>query len=84
MENIVGTGRQKTLVDVSMLRTAWVFRDREKGELKDFDKLIKALAESETDSMYNTDFVVTIVEEFWSLYQMSIFIAIFIPFCFYF
>ena len=34
--------------------------------------------------MYNTDFVVTIVDEFWSLYQMSIFIAVFIPFLFYF
>ena len=84
IEHIVGTGRQKTLVEVSMLRTGWVFRDKEKGELKNFDKLIKALAESPSDSMYNTDFIITLVDEFWSLYQMSIFIAVFIPFLFYF
>ena len=84
VEHIIGTGRQKTLVEVSMLRCSWVFRDREMGELKNFDKLIKALAESPSDSMYNTDFVITIVDEFWSLYQMSIFIAVFVPFLLYF
>ena len=84
LENIFGTGRQRALVEVSMLRTDWVFRDRERGELKNFDKLIKALAESPSDSMYNTDFVITIVDEFWSLYQTSIFITVFIPFIVYF
>ena len=33
--------------------------------------------------MYTTEFVVTLIEEFWEVYQTSIFLLVFIPFSFY-
>ena len=43
-EFITGTDQEKMLVDVTMLRTAWIFRGREQGEHKNFDKFIETLA----------------------------------------
>ena len=33
--------------------------------------------------MYTTEFVVTLIEEFWEIYQTSIFLLVFIPFALY-
>ena len=56
------------LVDVNMLKTSWIFRDRDEGELKSFDNFITTLANSESEQMYKTEFMSLIVDEFWVLY----------------
>lgn len=84
-EFITGTDQQKMLVDVSMLRTNWIFRSREdsQGEHQNFDAFIETLAQSDSDQMYSTQFMIMIVDEFWSLYQTSIFCTCFLPFVIY-
>ena len=63
-----------------MLNTNWVFRKTENSDSADLFKLIKTLDEQASEKLYSTEFVVTLIEEFWQLYQMSIFVIVFIPF----
>ena len=72
------------IVEVEMLRTNWIFRDREVGDTKDLKKFINALADTDSDEMYTTDFMIMVVNEFWSLYQVAIIVACFLPYLFVF
>ena len=62
------TDQHKVAVEVNILKTNWIFRDRNKGERKTFSFFIKALVEAESETMYTTDFMITIVDEFWKLF----------------
>ena len=77
--------RQNVSVEVRMLRTSWMFRCREGGEVKSFSLFLETLAENDSsDIMHQTEMVVTIVNEFWSKYKYTIGILCFVPFMFYF
>ena len=67
-DKLTGTDRHKLSVEVSILNTNWIFRDSTGGEKKSLSYFIKALVEAESELMYTTDFMITIIEEFWSLY----------------
>ena len=66
--DFMGKDRLKLGVEVAMLHTSWIFRDRKTGERKSFRYFIKALLEADSELMYTTDFMIMIVDEFWSLY----------------
>ena len=65
-----------------MLRTNWIFRETD-GEQNDLFRLIKTLDAQNSDSLYLTEFVAVLIEEFWDLYQSSIFLFVFLPFVVY-
>ena len=82
-DQLTDTDRHKRSVEVSVLNTNWIFRDSEGGEKKSLSYFIKALVETESELMYTTDFMITIIEEFWNLYQVSIFLTCLLPFLVY-
>jgi len=64
-----------------MLRTNWIFKKTvTKSEPNDMFLLIKTLDTQNSDSLYQTEFVRVLIDEFWDLYQSSIFLFIFLPF----
>ena len=92
LDTIFEPQSQKIIVKVKMLRTNWIFRDtaqenENKGccklEENDLFKLIKTLDTLDSDQLYLTEFVAVLIEEFWDLYQSSIFLFVFLPFVVY-
>jgi len=64
-----------------MLRTNWIFKQTETfDEPNDMFLLVKTLVTQNSDSLYQTEFVRVLIDEFWDLYQTSIFLFIFLPF----
>ena len=53
---------------MSLLKTHWVFRGTKEKETSDFDDLLSIFAENINDSIYTTEFVVNLVDEFWSIH----------------
>ena len=49
----------------------------------DLFNLINTLNTQATDSLFGTEFITILIEEFWELYQMAIFLVVFIPFMIY-
>ena len=45
--------------------------------------LINTLNTQPSDSLFSTEFVMVLVDEFWDLYQLAIFIIVFVPFIIY-
>ena len=67
-----------------MLRTNWIFREikqseDEVGSKNDFLELIDTLDNAEDKSLYTTEFVEALIEQFWALY-IKLFNWIFVPF----
>ena len=67
-----------------MLRTNWIFREikqseDEVGSTNDFLELIDTLDNAEDKSLYTTEFVEALIEQFWALY-IKLFNWIFVPF----
>ena len=60
--------KQKTLVDVKILRTNWIFRETNNVDTNDLFMLIDTLNAQKSDQIFNTEFVIVLVEEFWKLY----------------
>ena len=76
----MGEELKKTPVKVTLLKTNWIFRGTKKKEATDFDDLLSIFGQSVNDSIYTTEFVVHLVDEFWSIHQFSIFVTCCIPF----
>jgi uncharacterized FlaG/YvyC family protein len=70
---------QKTIVEVTMLRTNWVFRQIDAEKKNDFLELIDTLDGVENPDLYSTDFVKALIQEFWDLYY-KLFDFVLIPF----
>jgi hypothetical protein len=84
LEKIFEPQSQKIIVRVKMLRTNWIFRGtQKKSEPNDLFQLIRTLDKEDSDQLYNTEFVAVLIEEFWDLYQSSIFLFVFLPFVIY-
>ena len=66
-----------------MLKTDWIFRQTSSTDQNDLFRLIKTLNSNETDGLFSTQLVKTLVDEFWELYRVSIFVAVFMPFMLY-
>ena len=77
---LTGAEFKKTQVQASLLKTRWVFRGTKKEEESSFDDLLSIFAENINDSIYTTEFVVNLVDEFWSIHQLSIFLTCCVPF----
>jgi len=75
---------KKTHVEVELLKTNWIFRGTKTKETTDFDDLLSIFGQSVNDSIYTTEFVVHLVDEFWSIHQFSIFVTCCIPFLIHF
>ena len=71
------------LVDVKALHTGWIFRDTNSSDQNDLFMLINTLNTQPSDSLFSTEFVMVLVDEFWDLYQLAIFIIVFVPFIIY-
>ena len=65
-----------------MLKVTWILRDRNKGIVKSFRHFLNALVDNEDqeNAMLSSDFITTIVEEFWSTHQYGLFLLCFVPF----
>ena len=74
----------KQSVNISMLHTRWIFRNRKKGDTRSISHFVHALDSAESELMFTTDFMDNIITNFWSVYQPAIFIACFLPFMLYF
>ena len=81
---IMGDDYKRTPVEVSLLKTHWVFRGTKEKDTSDFDDLLSIFAGNINDSIYDTEFVVNLVDEFWSIHQLSIFLTCCVPFLFHF
>ena len=69
LDKFFGESLQKKIVKVKMLRTNWIFKNTETdSEPNDLFKLIKTLDSQNSDSLYSTEFVKVLIEEFWDLY----------------
>ena len=66
-----------------MLKTDWIFRKTSSNDQNDLFRLIKTLNNQASDALYSTPLVQTLVDEFWELYKVSIFVAVFVPFMVY-
>ena len=67
-----------------MLRTNWIFREIKSStentwKKNDFLQLIETLDNAEDDSLYTTEFVEALIQQFWSLY-IKVFNYVFVPF----
>ena len=62
-----------------MLRTNWIFRDLEDKSTNMFLELIETLDGVDDPTLYTTEFVRALVQEFWNLYN-KVFDFVFIPF----
>ena len=83
-DQIHGHERQKVRVDVFMLRTNWIFREinsESKGmeNTNEFLNLIDTLDNVEDKSLFTTEFVEALIQQFWSLY-IKVFNFVFVPF----
>ena len=76
---------EKTFVKVRMLRTSWMFKGGRGEEHNNLLDLMESISKSEAsdESVYTNEFLHTIVEAFWLIYQKSIVKFIVIPFSIY-
>ena len=77
---LMGAEYKKTQVSVNLLKTHWVFRGTKEEDESSFDDLLSIFAENINDSIYTTEFVVNLVDEFWNIHQLSIFLTCCVPF----
>ena len=73
----------KTFVKVRMLKTVWLFRGRKGYEQNDLLLLMKNINVRRDETIYTNEFLVTIIDAFWSLHQTQIILTNFIPFLLY-
>ena len=66
-----------------MLRTDWIFRESISSDKNDLFMLINTLNTQASDNLFSLPLVQTLVDEFWELYMVTIFVAVFIPFLVY-
>ena len=66
-----------------ILPTNWIFRNTDNTDENDMFMLINILHKQPSDALFSTEFVEVLIEEFWGLYQFSIFTTVFIPFMIY-
>ena len=60
--------KQKTLVDVRILPTNWIFRVTDNADENDLFMLINILHQQPRDALFSTEFVEVLIMEFWDLY----------------
>ena len=71
------------MVKVTMLKTDWIFRESISNDKNDLFMLINTLNSQASENLFHLELVQTLVDEFWELYMVTIFIAVFVPFVVY-
>ena len=64
-----------TPVKVKVFNLEWLFRDG-----KNFVTFVKILKNTDISSIFGTDFVKYLLAQFWTTYQLKIFLRMFCPF----
>ena len=65
---LMGEDLKKTPVEVNLLKTHWIFRGTKEKEATDFVDLLGIFVDHTNDIIYTTEFVVNLVDEFWSVH----------------
>lgn len=67
------------------MKTRWIFRGTKTKASSDIGDLLYIFTLPDvSDTLYTTDFIVHLVDEFWSIHQLNIFLAVCLPFIFHF
>ena len=77
---IFNSKETKQLVEVKLLKTDWIFKKTAVVDDNDLFNLINTLNTEATDSLFGTEFITILIEEFWEMFQMAIFVVVFIPY----
>ena len=80
---IFNSKETKQLVEVKILKTDWIFKKTAVVDDNDLFNLINTLNTEATDSLFGTEFITILIEEFWEMFQVAIFVVVFIPFLIY-
>ena len=79
-----GSGRIYRNVTVKMLKIDWMFHKGHDGKGRNFGDMVRALARAPHESLFSTELVITLVENFWDEYSSKIKTLCLIPFMIYF
>ena len=66
-----------------MLKTDWIFRESISQDKNDLFMLINTLDTQASENLFKLPLVQTLVDEFWELYMVTIFVSAFVPFIVY-
>ena len=79
-----GTGRQNRQVNLKMLRIDWVFKPNSRGKRQGFGDLVGTFTKAQSETLFSTNLVITLVMNFWSKYYATVVKFCLIPFLIYF
>lgn len=68
---------------LKILPVNWLYVNAYDGTNSSFKTLVKALANAPHESIFSTDFVITLVQSFWSEYSSRVINLAFVPFMVY-
>ena len=60
-----GSGRVYRNVNVKMLKIDWIFHVDKHGNRRGFGDMVRALAKAPHESLFSTDLITTLVDNFW-------------------
>ena len=78
-----GSGRVYRNVNVRMLKIDWIFHVDKNGKSRGFGDMVQALAKAPHESLFSTDLITTLVDNFWGKYSTSIIVFCLGPFMLY-
>ena len=81
--NQVEEGRVYRNIVVSLLDISWIFQKGADGNRRDFGDLVKALAKAPHESLFGTDLINILVDNFWRMYALKIRVYCMVPFLVY-
>ena len=80
---LLNSQESKQFVEVKLLKTDWIFKKTASADENDLFSLINTLNTQASESLFGTEFITVLIDEFWDTYQMAIIIVVFIPFMIY-
>ena len=81
--NRAESGRVYRNIEVSLLDISWIFQKGTDGKHRDFGDLVKALAKAPHESLFGTDLINILVDNFWHMYSVRIKLLCMGPFMIY-
>ena len=59
-------------INVFMLNIDWIFHEDKEGEMRGFGDMVRALARAPHESLFSTELVITLIDNFWEAYSSKI------------